>query len=253
MLFSPFEQFEIQFYLNQWFSYNLTDTIILLLCLLIFLQFVYANFIFNRTDATIYMFNIWYDIFFFTYYVVDNVLYGYAKKKWELVFPFYCYIFFFITFTNLIGLFPFSITLNAHLNICFSISITVWLGILYVGLVNFGMSNFVSFFFPHGIPFYLLPLLSTVELISFIFRSVSLALRLFANLVAGHILLDTLAVSVFNIMKPLLSGIKLTFVSIIPMLLCFVLLCFEFVVALLQGLIFIMLSSLYFKDIYLMD
>ena len=125
----------------------------------------------------------------------------------------------------------------------------VWWGIVLLGFYAYGL-QFFELFFAAGVPFRLVPFLALIELISFVFRSVSLALRLFANLVAGHILLDTVSLFIYNMINPFLMGIKSFVLGMLPFLLCVVLICFEFVVAILQGYIFVILSVIYLKDIY---
>jgi ATP synthase subunit 6 len=125
----------------------------------------------------------------------------------------------------------------------------VWWGIVLLGFYAYGL-HFFEMFFASGVPFRLVPFLTFIELISFVFRSVSLALRLFANLVAGHILLDTVSLFIYDLINPLMVQFNSLILIILPLILCIVLICFEFVVAILQAYIFVILSVIYLKDIY---
>jgi ATP synthase subunit 6 len=125
----------------------------------------------------------------------------------------------------------------------------VWFGCVIIGFTYNGL-RFFSLFLPKGIPFVLVPFLVAIETISYIFRSVSLALRLFANIVAGHILLDTLALFLHKMLYPSTFTFTNILIAILPFIMCIVLILFECVVAVLQGYIFIVLSCIYLKDSY---
>jgi len=109
--------------------------------------------------------------------------------------------------------------------------------------------GFFSMFFPKTIPFRLVPLLVFIEVVSFIFRSISLALRLFANIVAGHILLDTIALVIYKMIYPTyFIFFQSIILVLIPILITIILIIFECIVAILQGYIFIVLACIYLKD-----
>jgi len=152
-------------------------------------------------------------------------------------------------FSNLLGILPYSFTITSHLSITFTLSFIVWFGSLIIGFVENGVL-FFGLVLPRGVPLALVPFLVGVETISYIFRSVSLALRLFANIVAGHILLDTLALSIHKLLFPTYITFTKLLISIIPFLLCIILILFECVVALLQAYIFLILSNIYLKEAY---
>ena len=102
--------------------------------------------------------------------------------------PFAMTIFLFISFSNLLGLIPYSFTITSHIAVSFGLSGSLWLGVVYLGLANHGI-NFFSFFLPANAPFMLAPFLVLIEVISYCIRAVSLSVRLSANLFAGHLLL----------------------------------------------------------------
>lgn len=247
MLFSPFEQFQIQNYNVLDFTYSFTDTILISLNLVLLLQFMYLTLNFKVSYS--YFSTFFYSIFQGIYNFIYGTIYSYLGDKTKMFFPFFFYLFLFICLSNLIGIIPFSFTITSHLNVTFSLSFMVRWGICLLGFYESGLA-FIALFYVSGIPFALVPFLALIEFISFIFRSVSLALRLFANIVAGHILLDTVALFIYKLVNPLFFSIKFSLISILPIILCIVLILFELVVAFLQGYIFVILSVIYLKDVY---
>jgi len=123
----------------------------------------------------------------------------------------------------------------------------VWIGCVFTGFGESGL-YYITIFHPRGIPYALLPFLIAAEMLSYIFRCVSLALRLFANIVAGHILLDTLALFIHKTIYPSTFTFSSLLIALVPFIMCIVLLLFECVVAILQGYIFVVLTCLYLKD-----
>lgn len=244
MFFSPFEQFQIQSY-N--LSYTFTDTILIVLNLFLFIQFIYLTL--NMKVGYIYFHNFFYSLFQGIYNFIYGTIHSYLSEKTKMFFPFFFYLFLFICLSNLVGIIPFSFTITSHLNVTFSLSFMVWWSICLLGFYESGLA-FIAMFYVNGIPFILVPFLALIEFISFIFRSVSLALRLFANIVAGHILLDTVALFIYKLINPLFFSIKFSIISVLPIILCIVLILFELVVAILQGYIFVILSVIYLKDVY---
>lgn len=128
------------------------------------------------------------------------------------------------------------------------ISFTCWLGIFFIGIRLFG-SHFFSMFRVSGIPRVFIPFLALVEIISYVFRFISLSLRLFANIVAGHILLETIYLFLFkSTLSNNSNNILLLLFILLPSLLFLVLILFEMVIAGLQAYIFIVLFLIYLKD-----
>jgi len=257
MVFNPFEQFTVtSHYLvdKQYagilsvFDHQIHITSTLVVCIFIIL-FYYAIFMVFSFRKNKFSKNIILDIFKLLYDFIYNIVSSYLPKEGRIYFPFFFYLFLFICTSNLIGILPYSFTITSHLSVTFSLSFIVWFSCLIIGFQENGL-RFFSLFFPRGIPFKLVPFLVAIELISYVFRSVSLALRLFANIVAGHILLDTLALFIHKMLYP--STIKLSsiVISILPFIMCIVLILFELIVAILQGYIFVVLSCIYLKDTY---
>jgi|TARA_B110001452_G_C15221842_1_gene423579 F-type H+-transporting ATPase subunit a len=137
-------------------------------------------------NASQTMFEYLYDFIFF------NVLTENVKKNGSYFFPMLFTIFSFIFFCNLIGMIPYSFTVTSHIVITLGLAILAFLSINIIGIKTHGV-HLLSLFLPPGAPLALAPLLVMIELVSYSFRVVSLALRLFANMMSGHCLLKILA------------------------------------------------------------
>jgi ATP synthase subunit 6 len=244
-LYSPFEQFEVQFlFKNEYFYF--TDTLLVSLFILFIFQLVYILIHFKNS---VYHVNLVSYVLSMAYSLVNDSVNEYLSNAGRKYFPFLFYLFIFISVSNLIGILPYSFTITSHLSITFSLAFIAWYGMAVgVGYSIYGL-NIFSMFFPKTIPFRLVPLLVFIETISFLFKSVSLALRLFANIVAGHILLDTIALVVHKMLFPYyIVSLKTLMIAILPIIITAVLILFETVVAILQGYIFMVLCCIYLKD-----
>jgi F-type H+-transporting ATPase subunit a len=165
--------------------------------------------------------------------VRDNV--GAAGRKF---FPFVFSLFMFILFGNLIGLLPFSFAFTSHIVVTASLALTVIIGATVVGIVKHGL-HFFSFFVPKGVPVALLPLMVPIEVISYLSRPVSLSIRLFANMMAGHTMLQVFAGFIVGL--GILGGWA-------PLIMDVALIAFELLVAFLQAYVFTVLTCLYLND-----
>jgi len=125
-------------------------------------------------------------------FVYFNVLSENVKKNGPLYFPILFTIFIFIFFCNLLGMIPFSFTVTSHIVVTLGLAIMAFFGINVIGIKTHGF-HMLSLFLPSGAPIALAPLLVMIELVSYSFRVISLALRLFANMMSGHCLLKILA------------------------------------------------------------
>ena len=114
------------------------------------------------------------------------------KKNGSTYFPILFSVFSFIFACNLMGMIPYSFTVTSHIAVTLALSMTTFIGINVVAIRTHGF-HFVSFFLPAGAPLQLAPLLVAIEIVSYSFRVISLALRLFANMMSGHCLLKILA------------------------------------------------------------
>ena len=166
------------------------------------------------------------------------------SNKGQVFFPFIYTLFFFILINNLIGIIPYSFASTSHFILTFSISFTVVIGATILGLKMHNL-EFFSLLVPAGCPLGLLPLLVIIEFISYLARNVSLGLRLAANILSGHMLLNILAGFSYNIMT---SGILFFFLGLIPLSFIIAFSGLELGIAFIQAQVFVVLSSSYIKD-----
>ena len=166
------------------------------------------------------------------------------SNKGQIYFPFIFSLFIFILINNLIGMVPYSFASTSHFVITFSISFTIVLGATILGFQKHGL-EFFSLFVPAGCPLGLLPLLVLIEFISYLARNVSLGLRLSANILSGHMLLNILAGFCYNIMN---TGLLFFFLGLIPLAFIIAFSGLELGIAFIQAQVFVVLSSSYIKD-----
>ncbi len=159
-------------------------------------------------------------------------------------FPFVFALFFFVLMGNLLGLLPYSFTYTSHIAVTFGLALLVIVVVTAVALRIHGL-HFFSYFFPAGAPKLLAPLIIPIEVISYLSRPVSLAIRLFANMVAGHVMFEVFATFVVLLAG---AGALGTAAGILPMALNVVLVGFELLVAALQAYVFAILTCIYLHD-----
>jgi F-type H+-transporting ATPase subunit a len=164
--------------------------------------------------------------------------------KGQIYFPFIYTLFIFILINNLIGMVPYSFASTSHFVLAFALSFTVVLGATILGFQKHGL-EFFSLLVPAGCPLALLPLLVFIEFISYLSRNVSLGLRLAANILSGHMLLNILAGFTYNIMT---SGFIFFFLGLIPLAFIIAFSGLEFGIAFIQAQVFVVLTSSYIKD-----
>lgn len=182
-------------------------------------------------------------------YVVEllyNFLVSAVKQQVGLrggsYFPVFFWVFFFIGFSNLIGLVPFSFTLTSQIILTFLIAFSFNFGLIILGLYVHG-AHFFNLFVPHGAPAALIPLIVVIELVSYLLRTFSLSIRLAANMMAGHTLLHILSTFVVMFLKS-----KFFIFSLFPALLVILAMGLEFGIAILQAYVFFILLTLYLND-----
>lgn len=179
--------------------------------------------------------------FFLTMSVLKENLHIKNRSKF---FPLISTLFFFILSTNLLGLIPYSYTLTSQLVITVTLSMSIFIGINLIAIQTNGIKIF-SLFLPSGTSIQLSFLLIPIEIISYMFKPVSLAVRLFANLMAGHTLLKVIAG--FGVSLTL-SGGFFTILSFFPILILIPLFVLEFSVCLIQSYVFVVLITIYIQD-----
>merc|ERR1712125_220223 len=165
---------------------------ILLVTLLVFIFLISFVCLFSSYDGTFFIVpNNWQIILETLYEVIAQLLFDNINTKGEIYFPFILTIFLFIMLSNLIGLVPYSFTITSHIIITFTLSLTIFIGvnIISISIYKFQM---LSLFIPANTSIGLAFLLVPIEFISYIFKPISLGVRLFANLMAGHTLLKVI-------------------------------------------------------------
>jgi F-type H+-transporting ATPase subunit a len=160
-------------------------------------------------------------------------------------FPLVFSLFMFVLVANLLGMIPYAFTVTSHIIVTFALAMIVIGTVIIYGLAKHG-TKFLNLFVPHGIPGYLLPLVVVIEVISFLSRPISLSVRLFANMLAGHITLKVFAGFVVGLWGALgAGGLAL---GILPLAMTVALTGFEFFVAFVQAYVFTLLTCLYLSD-----
>jgi F-type H+-transporting ATPase subunit a len=168
---------------------------------------------------------------------------GHDGRKY---FPFIFTLFMFILAANLIGMVPWihAFTFTSHIAVTFAMAFFVFIGVTLIGFITHGV-KFLGFFVPHGAPWYLLLILVPIEIISYLSRPISLSVRLFANMVAGHTMLKVFGGFVVSLGA--LSGV-MAVGSILPFAFIVALTGLELLVACLQAYVFAILTCLYLND-----
>lgn len=159
-------------------------------------------------------------------------------------FPFVFSIFMFVLVANLFGMFPYFFTVTSHLIVTSSLALLIISIVVFYGFYKNGF-GFLKLFVPSGIPVALVPLVVAIEVISFLSRPISLSVRLFANMLAGHITLKVFSGFIVSLSAMGALGIG---VSILPLIMTVALTALEFLVAFLQAYVFTVLTCMYLND-----
>jgi F-type H+-transporting ATPase subunit a len=153
-------------------------------------------------------------------------------------FPFVFTLFMFVLFLNMLGMVPYSFTVTSHIIVTFAMALFIFIGVTIIGFIRHG-AGFLKFFVPSGVPMALLPLLVVIELISYFTRPISLSVRLFANMMAGHTMLKVfgafvVALGIVGGWAPLAFMVAFTGLEVL--------------VAFLQAYVFAILTCIYLND-----
>ena len=162
-------------------------------------------------------------------------------------FPFVFTLFFFVLFGNLAGLLPFSFTYTAHIAVTGALAVMVVVAVTVIALRIHGW-RFFGYFLPHGAPIFLAPLIVVIEVISYLSRIISLSIRLFANMVAGHVMFEVFASFILMLAASHALGWFGPVMAVGPLALNVVLVGFELLVACLQAYVFAVLTCIYLHD-----
>ncbi len=153
---------------------------------------------------------------------------------------------FMLVFTgNMLGMIPWSFTYTSHLIVTAALALMIFLLVFVIGVFRHG-THFFHLFLPPGVPVWLLPLIIPIEIVSFLARPITLSVRLFANMMAGHLVLKVFAG--FSVAMLAAFGTAGLFMGIVPALFNVALITFEFLIAFLQAYVFTILTCIYLKD-----
>ena len=179
-----------------------------------------------------------------SYEFIANMIRDTAGPEGMRYFPFIYALFVFILACNLLGLLPFSFTVMSHIIVTFAMAVAVIVTVAAIGFARHGL-GFLKLFFPSGIPWPLYILVVPIEIMSFLIRPFSLGLRLFANMLAGHLILDVFASFVIG-----LAGLGTLGIigAVAPFAMSVAMSALELLVAFLQAYVFAILSSIYLRD-----
>ena len=172
------------------------------------------------------------------YEIIDNMTHDVLHDNARTYFPFVLTLFTFILFANVLGLIPYSFTVTSHIVITLALALVVFIGATIIGFIRNGF-GYLKLFVPSGVPIFLLPLVIVIEIVSYFIRPMSLSIRLFANMMAGHMMLKVMAG--FVVMLGVTAGW-------LPLAAMVGLMGLELLVAALQAYVFALLTCMYLND-----
>lgn len=171
------------------------------------------------------------------YEFIANMVHDTMGNEGRKFFPFILTLFMFVLACNMLGMVPYSFTVTSHIVITFALAIAVFLGATLYGFYKNGF-GYLRLFAPSGVPIVMLPLLIVIEVISYLSRPISLSVRLFANMMAGHTMLKVFAAFV----------VALGWAGIVPLAVMVAFTGLEVLIAFLQAFVFAILSCMYIND-----
>jgi F-type H+-transporting ATPase subunit a len=171
------------------------------------------------------------------YEFIFNMVRDTMGEQGRKFFPFIFTLFMFVLASNMLGLVPYSFTVTSHIIITFALAATVFVGATVYGFVKHGF-GYLKLFAPDGIPVVMLPLLIVIEVISYLSRPISLSVRLFANMMAGHTMLKVFGAFV----------VALGWAGVVPFVVMVGFTGLEVLIAFLQAFVFAILSCMYIND-----
>ncbi|MHB1109071.1 MAG: F0F1 ATP synthase subunit A [Devosia sp.] len=178
------------------------------------------------------------------YEFVANMVRDSAGTEGMKFFPLVFSLFMFVLVANLFGMFPFFFTVTSHIIVTFALAILVFLTVIIYGFWRNG-PKFLKLFVPAGVPVYVLPIVVPIEVVSFLSRPISLSVRLFANILAGHITLKVFAGFIVTLGS---FGFLGWLGALLPLAMTVAITALEFLVAALQAYVFAVLTSMYIND-----
>lgn len=251
MLLAPLEQFQVLSLVSLkifTFDFSITNFLLInLLALVSFRSFIYYNSLntnYLNETSSYFIPNAWQKLIELISELSAQLISDVITTNNEKYFPLISVIFNFILFSNLIGLIPYSFTATSHIIVTFTLSFSVFIGINIITIRKYKIKTF-SLFLPANTTFFLALLLVPLEFVSYITKPISLGVRLFINLMAGHTLLKVIVGFSWSML------VLENFTSIgllIPMIILVLLFGLELGVALIQTYVFIILTCIYIQD-----
>ena len=246
MLLTPLEQFQIiSLFSVKLFSLDFSFTNLFLINVIVLITFsLLISFISADDNTFFFVPNNWQTLIETVFETVSQLLFDNINIKGEKYFPFISVLFLFILLVNLVGLVPYSFTITSHLIVTFTLSFSIFIGVNII-CVKIHKFEMLSLFIPSNTSFGLALLLVPIEFVSYIFKPISLGVRLFANLMAGHTLLKVIVGFSWSM---LLLDDVLSFFHVAPLLVLVILMGLELAVAVIQAYVFTILTCIYLND-----
>jgi len=245
-LFSPLEQFQILPIINIGFGnldFSFTNgNLIIIIALGSYILLM--NMLLSNKESFYIVPSKWQIVIETFYETIANMLYDNLGNRGSQYFPFVFILFMFVLLSNLIGLVPYSFTITSHLIVTFSLALSVFIGVNIICAKEHGL-HMISLFLPSGTSLGLALLLVPIEFVSYMFKPISLGVRLFANMMAGHTLLKVIAGFAWSMMT---SGGLLFVAHFLPILVLILLVGLELGVAMIQAYVFTILTCIYLND-----
>lgn len=179
------------------------------------------------------------------YNITSNIVQDNLGSKGEFYFPFIFTLHLILLYCNLIGMVPYSFTVTSHIIFTFGLALSIFIGINIIGIQTHGF-KFFALFLPRGVPLPIVPLIITIEFLSYTIKVFTLSIRLFANMTSGHTLLKIIAGFAWTMLS---AGGILAILHLIPLGLLIVLIGLELAIAVLQAYVFTLLTCIYLNDV----
>lgn len=246
LLFSPLEQFRIVDLIKLGigkYDISLTNSSLNLLFILFIVSLILFNF--NSISKLYIIPSNWQLVLESLYKFILSIITDQIGNEGKKYFSFLTTIFIFVLFSNFLGMIPYALTVTSHPIITLGFALSLFIGITTIGLLKHGL-HFFHLFVPAGVPMVLLPLIISIEIISYLTRPISLGIRLAANMFAGHTLLNIISFFTWNIF---IYGGILGILALIPTILILALISLEFVICFLQAYVFTVLVASYLNDV----
>ena len=236
---NPLEQFDVIIISTLYKNFAFTNFTFMMM-----INFLIVIFLFKSFQSVFSLNSLEYIIKLSFNFIKDVLKNNISIKKYSFIFLFY-FVFLFILISNLMGMTPYSITITSHLIFTLFYSLAFFIGTNLIGVL-YHKEKYFQLFLPDGLPLFIIPLLIVIEYISYFSRILSLSIRLFANMMSGHILMKILIGFVWSIFS---AGSIWLILSFVPFAIIFCVTGLEFVIAFLQAYVFIVLLSIYLNDV----